>query len=115
MQNIDSSSLARAAHLTPVFAALGDLNRIHLIHRLAAGEPRSIAQLAEGLEISHQGVSKHLKVLEDAGLIVAERVGRERHYQCQPEILKEARSYLDQVAAQWDDALLRLQSYVEDN
>ena len=112
----------RPADLTPVFAArfatlfaaMGDSTRLNLVHRLTSGEPRSIAQLANGLDISHQGVSKHLKVLEDAGLISAQRVGRERRYQCEPDVLHEARAFLDQVATQWDEALARLQAYVEE-
>ena len=99
--------------LTPVFAALGDATRLQLVDRLANGAPMPIVQLAEGLGISHQGVTKHLKVLEAAGLIEARRVGRERQYQCRSGAMHEAQAYLDQVAAQWDDALLRLKAFVE--
>ena len=103
-----------AQRLTPVFAALGDVTRLQLVHRLSAGEPRSIRQLAEGLGLTHQGVTKHLKVLEGAGLVVGGKVGRERQFTCEPELLHEATRYLDDIARQWDDALLRLKAFVEE-
>ena len=99
---------------SPIFAALGDVTRLQLVHRLGEGGPRSIAQLASGLNISHQGVTKHLRVLENSGLIQAQRVGRERQYSCAPNVLKEARNYLDNIGDQWEGALLRLQAFVED-
>ena len=99
--------------LTPVFAALGDATRLELVARLGNGRRRSIAQLAEGLDLTRQGVTKHLRVLERAGLIVAERRGREKRYIGVPETLHNARTYLDAVSEQWDAALLRLRSFVE--
>ncbi len=99
--------------LTSVFAALGDAIRLELVTRLGRGQTRSIVQLAEGLEITHQGVTKHLRVLEQAGLVMSERSGREKHYRCVPEPINNARTYLDTVAVQWDEALVRLKSFVE--
>ncbi len=109
-----SNNLAAADRISPIFAALGDVTRLELVRRLGHGEPRSIMQLADGLGISHQGVTKHLKVLENAGLIAADKVGRERRYKCSPTQLHAAQRYLDDVARQWDSALVRLQSLVED-
>jgi DNA-binding transcriptional ArsR family regulator len=54
-----------------------------------------------GLELSHQGVSKHLKVLERAGLVRAHRAGRERRYVCAPEAMREANAYLDEVSVDY--------------
>lgn len=105
--------IEKAKQLTPVFAALGDSTRLQLVHRLGEGEPRSIAQLADGLGISHQGVTKHLKVLEGAGLVRGDKVGRERRFVCSPERLHAAQAYLNEVAMQWDEALMRLQDFVE--
>ena len=99
--------------LTSVFTALGDATRLELVTRLGSGQPRSIVQLAEGLEITHQGVTKHLRVLEKAGLVMSERSGREKHYRCVPEPINDARTYLDTVAEQWGAALLRLKNFVE--
>ena len=100
--------------LLPVFAALADRTRLTLIERLSAGESHSIAELTAGLNITHQGVTKHLKVLEGAGLVAASKLGRERRYQAQFEELARAQAYLAYVGQQWDAALLRLKAAVEE-
>ena len=97
-----------------MFAALGDPVRLALLDRLNDGRARSIRDLTAGTGLTRQGVTKHLKVLERSGLVEAARVGRERRYTCQPRVLNEARIYLEQVAAEWDQALHRLRSFVED-
>lgn len=96
-----------------VFAALGDATRLKLISRLVDGEPHSIAQLADGLELTRQGVTKHLRVLERAGIVRARSVGRESRFTYIPDAVEKARSYLQTVNAQWDDALARLKAFVE--
>ncbi len=98
----------------PVFAALGDATRLRLLSRLRDGRPRSIVQLTDGLELTRQGVSKHLRVLEDAGMVRSERIGRESRFVFEPAGLAEARSHLERASRQWDRALLRLQAFVED-
>jgi DNA-binding transcriptional ArsR family regulator len=96
-----------------VFAALGDRTRLSLLMRLSDGQPRSIASLSADTELTRQAVTKHLRVLEQAGLANSVRVGRESRFTYSPEPIAEARSYLDLVSAQWDDALSRLRSFVE--
>lgn len=98
----------------PVFAALGDPTRLSLLARLSAGRPLSIAELSAGAEITRQAVTKHLRVLERAGLVHSDRVGRESRFAFRPEPLSTAQRYLDAVAAQWDDALARLRAFVEE-
>ena len=97
----------------PVFAALGDATRLRLVTRLSDGRARSITQLTEGLGQTRQGVTKHLRVLEEAGLVSSIRVGRESQFAFVPEPFAQARSYLDAVSMQWDDVLGRLQGFVE--
>lgn len=97
----------------PVFAALGDATRLSLVDRLSDGEARSIAALSADTEMTRQAVTKHLHVLEKAGLVSSVRVGREARYALEPARLGAARQYLDQVAAQWDAALTRLKRFVE--
>lgn len=97
----------------PVFAALGDATRLELVSRLNDGQARSIAQLTDGLDLTRQGVTKHLRVLERAGIVSSSTVGRESQFTFEPEQVKQAISYLDRVSAQWDDALARLKSFVE--
>ena len=65
---------------THTFAALGDPTRLAIIARLADGEPRSIAALTAGAPMTRQAMTKHLRVLEDAGLVASERAGREARF-----------------------------------
>lgn len=97
----------------PVFAALGDRTRLSLLARLSDGETRSIAKLSADTRLTRQAITKHLHVLENAGLVRSIRVGRESRFALRPEPIAEARSYLDMVSAQWDDALSRLRAHLE--
>jgi DNA-binding transcriptional ArsR family regulator len=97
-----------------VFAALGDETRLALVRTLARGTPRSISQLAQGSRLTRQAISKHLRVLEGAGIVASARVGRESRFQLQPEPLQEMRSYLERVSSQWEEALGRLRSFIEE-
>jgi DNA-binding transcriptional ArsR family regulator len=106
-----STAELRAA---PVFAALGDRTRLSLLMKLSDGTTRSIASLSADTKLSRQAVTKHLHVLENAGLVRSARIGRESRFSYRPEPIAEARAYLDRVGAQWDDALSRLRDFVED-
>ena len=97
----------------PVFAALGDETRLKLIARLSGGESRSISQLTEGLKLTRQAISKHLRVLEGAGIVHGVRAGRESLFEFDPAPLQQAKSYLEVVSEEWDQALGRLKSFVE--
>jgi DNA-binding transcriptional ArsR family regulator len=103
-------SLKRAA---PVFAALGDELRLKLVSRLGSEGPLSITSLTEGTRVTRQAVTKHLHVLEGAGLVHAARQGREQRWEVRAMQLSEARHCLDLIARQWDDALTRLKAAVE--
>jgi len=96
-----------------VFAALGDETRLSILVRLSQGRRSSISQLTEGTKLTRQAVTKHLLVLEKAGVVHRTRAGRECVFEFDPRPLTAARSYLDQISQQWDAALDRLKSYVE--
>ncbi len=96
-----------------VFAALGDETRLRIVAILCAGGAFSIAQLTSGTEITRQAVTKHLRVLSDAGLARDIKVGRERLWEFEPERLEEARRSLDEISRQWDIALNKLKMAVE--
>ena len=113
MSRAASASLRRAAEAAPVFAALGDETRLHLLSRLCQEGPLSIARLSEGASITRQAITKHLDALADSGLLEAKRKGRERVYQFTPARLQAAKRYLEQVSAQWDGASDRLRTFVE--
>jgi DNA-binding transcriptional ArsR family regulator len=83
--------------LAEVFAALGDPTRLRLVTLPCAGGLLSIAQLTSATEISRQGVTKHLQVLADAGLVRDVQLGRERRWQLAPERLVAARRGLDAI------------------
>ncbi len=102
----------RPSH-APVFAALGDDTRLALVTRLSSGERHSIAQLTKGSKLTRQAITKHLRVLEGAGIVHCVRTGRESLFEFNPKPLQEVRQYLDLVSEQWDQSLDRLKSFVE--
>jgi DNA-binding transcriptional ArsR family regulator len=97
----------------PVFAALSDETRLSLLATLSAGVPCSISQLTEDSKMSRQAVTKHLRVLESAGLVRGETAGRECLFELEPRPLEDVRDYLDLVSKEWDKALTRLKKFVE--
>jgi len=105
-------ALKRRAH-APVFAALGDKTRLSLVAQLCGGQPRSISQLTRGSRLTRQAITKHLRVLENAGVVRSVRSGRESLFEFHPEPFDELKQYLDLVSEQWDQALSRLKSFVE--
>jgi DNA-binding transcriptional ArsR family regulator len=104
-----SSDRGRAS----VFAALGDDTRLTLLGRLSSGPPQSISRLARGSRMTRQAITKHLRVLERAGVVHGVRVGREQQFAFRPAPLKDAQDYLARVSDQWDRVLLRLKAFVE--
>jgi DNA-binding transcriptional ArsR family regulator len=93
-----------------VFAALGDKTRLALVARLCSSEPVSISQLADDAKITRQAITKHLGVLERAGIVSSTSSGRERLFRYEPEPLEELQEYLDSVAKQWDQTQGRRKS-----
>jgi DNA-binding transcriptional ArsR family regulator len=108
---VASAALAGAA---PVFAALGDETRLRLVARLGAEGPLSITRLTDGTAVTRQAVTKHLQVLEGAGLARSVPQGRERLWQLQPEPLDEIRRSLDLISQHWDEVLARMKAAVEE-
>ena len=106
-----SASLQRSA---PIFAALGDETRLHVVSRLSAGGPLSITELTKGSAVTRQSVTKHLAVLAAAGLVVDFRQGRERVWELRTRRLAEAKRVLDAISKEWDEALERLRVFVEE-
>jgi DNA-binding transcriptional ArsR family regulator len=97
-----------------IFAALGDETRLGLLSKLTNGEPQSISRLTSGTRLTRQAVTKHLRVLEGAGVVRASRIGRESRFALQPKAIMDAQAYLDHVSRQWDTALARLKALVEE-
>ncbi len=97
-----------------VFAALGDETRLRIVSRLCSGGPLSITRLTAGSDVTRQAITKHLDVLQEAGLVRGTRMGRERVWKIDPAQLEQSRRYLDQISSQWDEALGRLKALLED-
>lgn len=96
-----------------IFAALGDETRLSMLAKLAKGQPQSISRLTSDTSLSRQAVSRHLRVLEEAGIVESVRVGRESRFQFLPDSMTDANRYLELVSRQWDEALDRLRLLVE--
>jgi DNA-binding transcriptional ArsR family regulator len=97
----------------PLFSALGDRTRLALLAHLGQGQSLSITQLTADSPLTRQAITKHLRVLQHAGLVRATRRGRESLFQLHPESLAQARHALDTISRQWDQALARLKAFVE--
>lgn len=99
--------------LDRAFGALADPTRRRII-RLVAGGPRQAGELAEGFPISRPAVSKHLRVLREAGLVAARRQGRTRVYHLSPKGLQEARRWMEEAERVWTTALESFRRHVEE-
>jgi DNA-binding transcriptional ArsR family regulator len=108
------SQMPKRRARAPVFAALGDETRLALIAKLCARRPYSISQLTRGSRLTRQAITKHLRVLERAGIVRSVRAGRENLFEFDPQPIEGIKQYLDSVSQQWDQALSRLKSFVED-
>jgi DNA-binding transcriptional ArsR family regulator len=87
---------------------------LRLVSRLCDDGPKSITRLTAGSRVTRQAITKHLRVLEEAGLVRSRRRGREKVWQLEQHRLEEARRYLARISKQWDDALGRLKNFVEE-
>lgn len=99
--------------LSTTFAALADPTRRAILARLASGE-RSVTELAEPFQMSLPAVSKHLKVLERAGLIARSRDAQWRPCRLDPGPLKSAAEWLEHYRRFWEQSLDRLDGYLKE-
>jgi DNA-binding transcriptional ArsR family regulator len=95
-------------------AALADPTRLSLLTKLSRSQPSSISQLTHGSRLTRQAITKHLRVLERAKIVRCVRSGRHALFELDSHPVLELRDYLDRISAQWDEALFRLKSFVED-
>jgi DNA-binding transcriptional ArsR family regulator len=104
---------APSARLDATFAALADPTRRAILARLALGET-SVTELAKPFQMSLPAVSKHLKVLERAGLIVRGREAQWRPCRLEPTALKQVDEWLERYRRLWAERLDRLEEYLRD-
>jgi DNA-binding transcriptional ArsR family regulator len=110
-----AGSAEEPSKAAPIFAALGDPVRLAMVARLSKDGPLRTIELIRGTGVTRQGLTKHLQVLEQAGLVSSDRFGRDRQWRMRPEQLANLRHCLDRIAAQWDLRLERLRAFVEDH
>ncbi|MDP7703021.1 MULTISPECIES: helix-turn-helix transcriptional regulator [unclassified Mycobacterium] len=97
-----------------VFDALGDANRLRIVVLLCEAGPSSTTQVTQVIPVTRQAATKHLLLLESAGLVTSSRRGRERLWMVQAEPLAQAGDYLAQLSRRWDAAVDRLRAFVEE-
>jgi DNA-binding transcriptional ArsR family regulator len=95
----------------PAFAALGDETRLAIVGELAKGE-RAVSQLVDVVDISQPGVSQHLKVLRDAGLVRMRPEGQRRLYSLDPRVIE---LWLERHRRVWAKRLDALEQHMDDN
>lgn len=96
-----------------VFSALSDATRREVMRRLSEEGPSTLGDLAAELPVSRQAVSKHLVVLEEAGLVASAGDSRRRQYRLTPLPLADALGWMVDVGAEWDERLNALRRHVE--
>lgn len=101
------------SHLDVTFSALADPTRRAILARLAQGEA-SVMELAEPFAMSQPAISKHLKVLERAGLISRSRSAQRRPCRIEPQALAEASSWLDDYRRLWEGNFRRLDALLDE-
>jgi DNA-binding transcriptional ArsR family regulator len=109
---IESPSLPAPRSLDLKFAALADPTRRAILARLAQGEA-TVSDLRKPFQISQPAISKHLKVLETAGLIERGRAAQSRPRRLNVEALKETSEWVEQIRGLWSDSLDRLETLLD--
>jgi DNA-binding transcriptional ArsR family regulator len=97
----------------PVFDALGDPNRLRIVMGLCDAGPISTSEVTRIITMTRQATTKHLLILESAGLVVSAKHGRERIWTVQANSLEAASDYLVALSLRWDRAIDRLRTMVE--
>lgn len=100
-------------HLSATFSALADPTRRAILARLAQGEA-TVTELAKPFDMSLPGVSKHLKVLQNAGLIVQGRDAQWRPCRLHPEPLRDVARWVEQYRRHWEESFDRLEDYLRE-
>lgn len=101
-------------HLDLVFGALAHPIRRGILARLARGEA-TVAELARPFKVSAPAITRHMRILEDAGLLSREKLGREHHCRIEAQRLKEAEAWMEQHRKFWHERLDALEHYLKEN
>jgi len=104
--------MVKYSTLDRTFSAVADPTRREILERLAGG-PATISELAHPLDISLPGLMKHVRILEDADLVITEKKSRTRHCRLGAEELGDAAQWIQTYRRRWEGRLDRLTAYVE--
>ncbi len=96
-----------------VFTALADPTRRSVLQAVARSDSITATELADEMTVTRQALAKHLQLLAGAGLVEAERHGRERRYRIAPAPFTDAVAWMEEIGAAWDDRLDRLRRRVD--
>ena len=96
------------------FGALAHPIRRGILARLSTGEA-TISELAKPFKVSAPAISKHMRILEEAGLVSHRKEGRERHCRLEGKKIKEAEQWLEQQRKFWNDRFDNLERYLKEN
>jgi DNA-binding transcriptional ArsR family regulator len=97
-----------------VFHALADHHRRYLLDVLSQADGQTLTQLAAHLPMTRYGAMKHLRVLEEAGLIRTRKVGREKLHYLDPRPLQDVANWTEKYRRFWDESLDRLEDYLQE-
>ncbi|MGF9691536.1 metalloregulator ArsR/SmtB family transcription factor [Rhizobium sp. 0TCS1.26] len=98
--------------LDRAFSALGDPTRRAIVSRLCDG-PQSVTELSAPFELALPSLLKHVRVLEESGLVSSEKIGRVRTCRVEPQALEATQAWIDQHIATWNARLDRMQNHIE--
>ncbi len=107
--------MARATTNSDVFNAIAEPRRREIVALLAGGQPQTVGQMVESLQLAQPAVSKHLGVLRDVGVVIVERRGKERWYSLNPQALKPIHDWVQPFERFWTHQLDRIKERAERN
>ena len=107
------SDLAKCStDLDRAFSALADPTRRAIVSRLCDG-PKSVSELSEPFELALPSLLKHVRVLEQSGLVSSEKIGRVRTCRIEPEVLQATEAWIQQHVSAWERRLDRMEAHVQ--
>jgi DNA-binding transcriptional ArsR family regulator len=105
--------MSAATTLDTLFSALGDPTRRRIVERLARGR-QTISEVSTGFAMSQPAISKHVKILEQSGLVERDVVGRVHQLRLSPKAMETASSWIETQRKYWNAALDRLDAYLDE-
>jgi DNA-binding transcriptional ArsR family regulator len=106
--------MVNSSMIDGVFSALADPTRRRIVERLARG-PLTVGEIASGFSISQPAISRHVRVLEESGLLERQVLGRVHHCTLSPKVMRAASAWIDKQRAFWNATLDRLDDVLDES